>query len=109
LINLDGGRVIGGISNRFCLKLLDAIKIQTFDKALVTIKEHIDYLLGRVNDLIVLLLTEADKGKLEQFINDSIEGEISLIMTIINEANSSLMDKIIITFSAYQLPIDILF
>ncbi|MBK5113795.1 MAG: hypothetical protein KGD59_07780 [Candidatus Heimdallarchaeota archaeon] len=109
LINLDGGRVIGGISNRFCLKLLDAIKNQTFDKALVTIKEHIDYLLGRVNDLIVLLLTEADKGKLEQFINDSIEGEISLIMTIINEANPSLMDKIIITFSTYQLPIDILF
>ena len=109
MINLDGGRVIGGITNRFCLKLLEAIKVQSFEQALDTIKEHIDYLLGRVNDLIVLLLTEPNKNKLEQFINDSIEGEISLIMTIINETNSSLMDKIIITFSTYQLPIDVLF
>jgi hypothetical protein len=109
MVNLDGGRVIGGITNRFCLKLLEAIKIQTFEKALETIKEHIDYLLGRVNDLIVLLLTEPDKEKLEQFISDSIEGEISLIMTIINEATPSLMDKIIITFSTYHLPIDVLF
>ena len=109
MINLDGGRVIGGITNRFCLKLLEAIKVQSFEQALDTIKEHIDYLLGRVNDLIVLLLTEPNKNKLEQFINDSIEGEISLIITIINETNSSLMDKIIITFSTYQLPIDVLF
>jgi len=109
LINLDGGRVIGGISNRFCMKLIDSIKNQSFEHALVVIKEHIDYLLGRVNDLIVLLLTEPDKAKLQQFINDSIEGEISLIMTIINETNSSLMNKIIITFSMYQLPIDVLF
>ncbi len=109
MINLDGGRVIGGITNRFCLRLLEAIKNQSFDNALNIIKEHIDYLLGRVNDLIVLLLTEPEKHKLEQFINDSIEGEISLIMTIINETNSSLMDKIMITFSTYQLPIDVLF
>jgi len=109
MINLDGGKVIGGITNRFCLKLLEAIKNQSFDQALKIIKEHIDYLLGRVNDIIVLLLTEPDKNKLEQFISDSIEGEISLIMTIINETNSSLMDKIMKTFSAYQLPIDVLF
>ncbi len=109
LINLDGGRVIGGISNRFCLSLLESIENQGFDKALDIIKEHIDYLLGRVNDLIVILLTEPDKERLKQFINDSIEGEIALIMTIINETNSSLMDKIITTFSKYQLAIDVLF
>ncbi|NHJ33584.1 MAG: hypothetical protein FK732_12055 [Asgard group archaeon] len=109
MINLDGGRVIGGITNRFCLKLLDSIKEQNFNQSLETIKEHIDYLLGRVSDLIVLLLTEPDKSKLEQFISNSIEGEISLIMTIINETNSTLMDKIMNIFSTLQLPIDVLF
>ncbi|MGC9779909.1 MAG: hypothetical protein HZR80_11750 [Candidatus Heimdallarchaeota archaeon] len=109
IINLDGGRVIGGISNRFCNKLLETINVENFAKAPDIISEHIDYLIGRVNDLTSLFLNDPSKEELEQFISNSIEGEISLIMTIINETNTGLLEKIINVFSNYQLPLEVLF
>ena len=108
-INLNSGEVKGGLSNRFCEKLLENILNKTYDQILTIITDYINYLLTRVNDLTNIIIEQKSKDELEQFIENSIEGEISLIITIINETNPMLMTKLLKKFSENNITLDILF
>jgi len=109
LIDLETGIVKGGISNRFCAQLADSIENRPYDESIGIINQHIDYLLNRVNDLINLVIINSEKDLLDQFINNAIEGEISLIITIINETNPLMVERIIAIFAQNKIPLEILF
>lgn len=109
IVDIDNGSVIGGISNRFCQNLVDKIINNSYDKILEIISDYIDYLLGRVFDFIILILEEAEKELIEQFIENSIDGEVSLIVSIINETNPVVMQKLLEFFSKNEISLDVLF
>ncbi|HUT80377.1 MAG TPA: hypothetical protein VMZ29_04165 [Candidatus Bathyarchaeia archaeon] len=109
IINLDNGSITGGISNRFCQNLVDKLKNNSYDRILEIISEYIDYLLGRVFDFIILVLEEVEKEIIEQFIANAIDGEVSLIVSIINETNPVIMQKLLELFSKNKISLDVLF
>ena len=108
IINLDTGEVTGGLSNGFCKQLVQSIKERTFDEVLKKISEQIEYLLERVFDLIILVLDEADKPSFEQFIENAIEGEITLLTAIISDTNPHVFQKLLESFKKHKLPLEIL-
>lgn len=109
IIDLNDGNIYSGLSNRFCEKLVATIRNEQFDRIIEIISEHIDYLITRVSDLTELVLTDAPVLRIQNFIDNSLDGELSLITTIINETNPKLMIKMIELFSKNQLPLDVLF
>jgi len=108
IINLDTGEVTGGLSNGFCKQLVQSINERTFDEVLKKISEQIEYLLERVFDLIILVLDEADKPSFEQFIENAIEGEITLLTAIISDTNPHVFQKLLESFKKHKLPLEIL-
>ncbi len=109
IVNLDTGSVLGGIANRFCQNLVDKIIDEHYERILEIISDYIDYLLGRVFDFIILVMEEVEKDVIEQFITSSIEGEVSLIVSIINETNPVVMQLMLDLFSINKIPLDVLF
>ncbi|NHK32934.1 MAG: hypothetical protein FK730_16425 [Asgard group archaeon] len=109
IIDLNDGTIYSGLSNRFCEKLLATIKNKQFDRIIEIISEHIDYLITRVSDLTELVLNDAPTVRIQNFVDNSLDGELSLITTIINETNPKLMVKMLEIFSKNQLPLDVLF
>ncbi len=109
IIDLNDGKIYSGLSNRFCEKLVSSIRNEPFDRIIEIISDHIDYLITRVSDLTELILNDAPVLRIQNFIDNSLDGELSLITTIINETNPKLMVKILEIFSKNKLPLDVLF
>ncbi|GAI92164.1 unnamed protein product, partial [marine sediment metagenome] len=109
VIDLNDGKVYSGISNRFCLRLLNTIKDKPYLQILEIISDHVDYLITRVSDLTELVLSDVTSERIQLFVDSSTDGELSLIITIINETNPNLMARIMDLFSKYQLPLEVLF
>jgi len=99
-----------GISNHFCSNLLLSIEHQSFDDARILIEKQITYLLERISQLIDMFIYDLpDKMDLELFVNNSSTGEISLMISIIEDTNPKLLEKILFTFAMYRISLEILF
>jgi hypothetical protein len=109
VVDLDAGEIFSGISNRFCLRLLNTIQGKPIALIKEIISDHVDYLISRVSDLTELILNNATQERIQLFIDSSLDGELSLIITIISETNPNLMNRIMILFAKYQLPLEVLF
>ncbi|NHJ46466.1 MAG: hypothetical protein FK733_01640 [Asgard group archaeon] len=109
VIDLNDGVIYSGISNRFCKRLLSTIKGKPYLQILEIISDHVDYLITRVSDLTELILGDVTSDRMQLFVDSAIDGELSLIITIINETNPNLMNRIMEFFSKYQLPLEVLF
>ncbi|MHA1243592.1 MAG: hypothetical protein ACTSP7_03355 [Candidatus Heimdallarchaeota archaeon] len=110
IIDFNQGQVIGGISNHFCSNLLLSIEHQSFDDARILIEKQITYLLERISQLIDMFIYDLpDKMDLELFVDNSSAGEISLMVSIIEDTNPKLLEKILFTFAMYRISLEILF
>lgn len=110
IIDYRKNSVYGGLSNVFCQKLVNTIIDLTDEKAREIINFQINYLLDRVNELTTIFLElNPQKEEIESFIKVASEGEISLLLSIIDELYPTLLGTIIDNFSKYQLSMELLF
>lgn len=111
IIDFNQGEVIGGISNLFCEKLLLTIQGKPYNDARILIEKQITYLLERINELADMFLYDhlPDKMDLESFVTNSSAGEISLMISIIEDTNPKLLEKILFIFAHYRISLEILF
>lgn len=111
VIDFNRGIVFGGVPNRFCEKLVDSINGCSNEKSKKLIERQIKYLLDRVNQIteIFLLNDKPDINRVTQFLSNASEGEVSLIISIIEDINQQLLEKIISFFSFHQLSLEVLF
>ncbi|MHA1124815.1 MAG: hypothetical protein ACTSSB_01770 [Candidatus Heimdallarchaeota archaeon] len=110
IIDFNQGQVFGGISNHFCEKLLSTIQSKSYNDARILIEKQITYLLERINHLVDMFIYDLpDKIDLESFVTNSSAGEISLMISIIEDTNPKLLEKILFTFAMYRISLEILF
>ncbi len=110
VIDYTQGKIFGGVSNQFCLKLVNSIKKVNNSRATQLISDQINHLIERVNQLSDLFLFSLpDKAQVEQFLDTASEGEISLIVSIIEDVNPKLLSRVLRYFAENHLSLEVLF
>ncbi len=110
VIDFTRGKIFGGVINQFCSKLSKSILGLKNSKAIQLISDQINHLIERVNQLSDLfLLSLPDKELVQQFLDNSSEGEISLIISIIEDVNPKLLSRVLRYFSENNLTLEVLF
>ena len=110
IIDFNQGKVIGGISNNFCENILTTIQNKSYNDAKNLIENQINHLLERINQMVDMFIYDLpSKMDLEFFVNNSSAGEISLIISIIEDTNPKLLEKILFTFAYHRVSLEILF
>ncbi len=110
VIDFTQGKIFGGVTNQFCLKLFKSINGVDSTKAIQLISDQINHLIERVNQLSDLFLFGLPaKDLVQQFLANSSEGEISLIVSIIEDVNPKLLSLVLKYFSENHLTLEVLF
>ncbi|MHA1463217.1 MAG: hypothetical protein ACTSQ0_09140, partial [Candidatus Heimdallarchaeota archaeon] len=110
VIDYTQGKIFGGVTNQFCVKLVNSIKNVNNSRATQLINDQINHLIERVNQLSDLFLFNLpEKEQVEQFLDSASEGEISLIVSIIEDVNPKLLSRVLRYFAENHLSLEVLF
>jgi len=110
VIDYTQGKIFGGVTNQFCVKLVNSIKSVNNSRATQLINVQINHLIERVNQLSDLFLYGLpDKDQVELFLDTASEGEISLIVSIIEDVNPKLLSRVLRYFAENHLSLEVLF
>lgn len=110
VIDYTQGKIFGGVTNQFCLKLFKSIIGVNSSKAKQLISDQINHLIERVNQLSDLFLFSLPaKDLVQQFLDNASDGEISLIVSIIEDVNPKLLSRVLNYFSENHLSLEVLF
>ena len=111
VIDLSNGFVYGGIANNFCKKIINSIKNTPEEKALNLIQEQIKYLFDRMHHFTDFFLDNHPPAiqDIKQFMESASSGEISLIISILEDTNPQILERIINYFQHHQLSLEIFF
>ena len=92
VVDFYQGVVYGGDTNNFCAQLLESIKNTEYEAARQIIKEKINYLIDRSNQLREIFLDEDNqKNHFKQFLSECIKGELPILVKLIDDLNPQLL------------------
>ena len=111
VIDLSNGYVYGGVGNNYCKKIVDSIKNISEEKALKLIQKQIKYLFDRVHYFTDFFLIDnsPEIQDIKRFMASASSGEISLIVSIIEDMNIQILEQIINYFSNHHLSLETFF